>query len=134
MITVLAIDPGSEKCGIAVVSDSGVHTKAVVPRNEITHTVPPLLDAHRVDRIIIGNGTGGFELASELEALALAVPVELVNETRSSERARSRFFVENPPRGLRRLIPRGLLTPSHPYDDYVALILGEEYLQRERRR
>lgn len=128
MRTVLAVDPGREKCGIAVVSDEGLLAKEVVPRVSIADRVAELAAAQNPGEIIVGNGTGGAELASELEELGLGIPLQLVDETRSSERARSRFFEDNPPRGFRKLIPRGLLTPSRPYDDYVAQILAEDYL------
>lgn len=130
MRAVLAIDPGREKCGLAVVSGNGALYKAVVPRREIAPAVEALLAEHQVDNIIIGNGTGADKLFKELECAGLAIPIELVDEKYSSQRARERFLQDNPPRGLRRLIPRGLLTPDRPYDDYVALILAEDYLNK----
>jgi hypothetical protein len=52
----------------------------------------------------------------------------LVDEHRSSEQGRRRYFRDNPPRGWRRLLPVGLQTPPRAYDDYVAVILAERYL------
>jgi len=127
--TVLAIDPGREKCGLALVSGKGALHKEVVPREDVALIVAHLAAEHILDKVIVGNGTGGGGLAEDLRA-SVAVPVEMVDETLSSRRARDRFFEDNPPRGLRRLIPRGLLTPDRPYDDYVALILAEDYLNR----
>ena len=74
------------------------------------------------------NIAGGGKLAEALRTAIPKISVKLVDEKFSSTRARARFFQENPPRGIRRLIPRGLLTPERPYDDYVALILAEDYL------
>jgi len=129
MRTVLAIDPGREKCGLALVTDKGVLHKEVVPREDVSLIVAHIAAERPVDKIIIGSGTGGGRLAEDLRASA-AIPIELVDETLSSRRARDRFFKDNPPRGIRRLIPRGLLTPDRPYDDYVAIILAEDYLSR----
>ena len=64
----------------------------------------------------------------QLEASGVGMEVTLVDEHRSTEEARRRYFVDNPPSGWRRLMPRGLLTPPVPYDDYVAIILAERYL------
>jgi hypothetical protein len=50
-----------------------------------------------------------------------------VDESYTSEAARRRYVAENPPRGLERLLPSSLRTPSVPYDDYVAVILGERF-------
>ncbi len=130
MTTILAIDPGREKCGLAVVSDTGVLHRQVLPPGSISDVLPALAACHSVDRIIVGAGTGGRVLADSLRGLVDAIPIELVDETLSTHRARARFFEENPPRGLRRLIPRGLLVPHKPYDDYVAVILAEEYLRQ----
>lgn len=129
MTTVLSIDPGREKCGLALVSHDGVALRMIVPRREVVASVVRLVSDHRVDRIIVGNGTGGKDLAESL-ASGTSMRIDLVDERHSSERARARYFRENPPRGLRRLIPLGLQTPPQPYDDYVAVILAEDYLRR----
>jgi len=128
MRTILAIDPGRDKCGLAVVSSKDVLHKEVVPREQIVQAVGALVEKHSLDRIVIGNGTGAADLADDLRASAISVSLELIDERFSSRRARARFFEANPPKGIRRLIPRGLLTPDRPYDDYVALILAEDYL------
>ena len=130
MSTILAIDPGREKCGLAVVSQAGVLHHEVVAREMLVETAAALTELHSVDRIIVGAGTAGRQVLRAIVERISAIPVELVDETLSSRRARNRFFEENPPRGLRRLIPRGLLTPSRPYDDYAAIILGEDHLNR----
>lgn len=125
MKSVLAIDPGSDKCGIALVTTEGVVHKEIAPRADVVRIASSLSSRHRPGEIIIGNGTGGGSLAEEIRAAVGAVPVSIVEEAYSSEKARRRFFLDNPPRGIRRLIPRGLLTPNRPYDDYAAIILAE---------
>lgn len=127
MTTVLAIDPGREKCGLAIVSSNGLIHKDIIIRGNIITVTEYLINEIPVDRIIVGNGTGGKKLADEIHK-RLRTPVDLVDETMSSCRARVRYLDENPPKGIRRLIPRGLVSPDRPYDDYVACILAEEYL------
>jgi len=127
MKTILAIDPGRDKCGIAVIDGGAVLHMSVVPRKHAASAVESLCARFSPQAIIIGNGTGSSFLADELGSKS-DVPIEIVGEAYSTQKARSRYFRDNPPRGLRRLIPRGLLTPPRPYDDYVALILAEEYL------
>lgn len=126
--TVLAIDPGRSKCGIAVVTggtEPEVLHRAVVPTDQITQVLADLAARHRLDLILIGNGTTSSEAAQAAETVG--VPVELVDERLTSVEARKRYFAQNPPRGLRRLIPTSLQTPDRPYDDYVAVILAERY-------
>lgn len=128
--TVLSIDPGRDKCGIALVSDRGVLLREIVSIERTVTRIAELVAEHPVEMILIGNGTGSDSLAAGVKGCT-DISIEMVNEAYSSERARKRFFQENPPRGLRRFTPRGLLFPDSPYDDLVAVILAEEYLKRK---
>jgi len=130
MKPLVAIDPGREKCGLAVAITSGILHKQVVPRAEVVQTAASLAAEHDAGLIVIGNGTGSEKLAGELREV-IALPISVVEEAFTSQRARARFFEDNPPKGLRRLVPRGLLSPDRPYDDYVAVILAEDYFLRQ---
>lgn len=136
---VLAIDPGRAKCGVAIVrrsADPGgsspeqtaeVLHRSVVPSPEIDRIIASLFARFSPEVILIGDGTTSSQVVGIAEGLHLA-PVRLVDEKFSSVQARKRFFVENPPQGLRRLIPVSLQTPPRAYDDYVAVLLAERYL------
>ena len=80
--------------------------------------------------VLLGNGTRHGKCHEEISALLPAsLPLHLVDEKHTSERARARFVRENRPSGLfARLMPVALRTPDRPYDDYVAVILAEEWL------
>lgn len=127
--TVLAIDPGTSKCGIAVVgvTDAQVLHHSVVPTAGLLGAVTDLCGEHSPEVILVGNGTSAGGAAEMLVETGCA-PVRLVDEAMTSIAARKRFFKENPPRGLRKLLPTSLQTPPRPYDDYVAIILAERYL------
>ena len=126
---VLAIDPGRQKCGLAVLDgEAGLLARAVVPKGELSATVRDWCDRYHPDLLLLGRGTGSREI---LELLShLSVPLQRVPERDSTRRARERYFAENPPRGWRRLLPRSIQTPAVPVDDYAARILAEEYLKR----
>ena len=142
---VMAIDPGRCKCGVAVLQrterptdSNSLPTSAPVKRFDVLHqqvaatsdidkVISELAARYSPGRIIVGDGTTSSQVADAARKLQRA-PVELVDESFSSLLARKRYFKENPPRGLRRLIPTSLQTPPRPYDDYVALILAERYL------
>jgi RNase H-fold protein (predicted Holliday junction resolvase) len=132
-VTVLAIDPGTHKCGIAVLrgEDMQVLHRSVIATEDLVHTVTHLSQEHTPSIILLGNGTSARRAAETVRKLNLA-PIELVDEVLTSVAARQRFFKENPPKGLRRLLPTSLQTPSQPYDDYVAIILAERYLADKR--
>jgi RNase H-fold protein (predicted Holliday junction resolvase) len=127
--TVIAIDPGREKCGVVVASASGqVAFRAVVATADVTATVERLAKRHGVRRVVLGAGTASSPLASELRE-RLRVEIVKVDERFSTLEARRRYFAENPPKGWRRLIPLSLQVPPVAYDDYAALLLAERYFQ-----
>ena len=132
----LAIDPGTAKCGVAIVSrDASPPNSVRIAHREVVETerlvarVLALLAAHpSVGVILIGNATRGAALRRAIQAaLPANFPVHSVEEAFTSQRARARFGLENPPRGWKRLLPPGLRTPPVPYDDYVAVLLAEDW-------
>jgi RNase H-fold protein (predicted Holliday junction resolvase) len=126
-VRVLSIDPGRDKCGVAVVDDrDGVLARGIVPTGVIEPIVRDWARAHRPKRVVMGDGTGSAEVRRVLAEAG--APITVVDERHTTERARRRYFEENPPRGWRRLIPRGLLSPPVPVDDYAAILIGEDYL------
>ncbi len=138
--TVLAIDPGTVKCGVAIVElisqpspnpakPRALHRDVVETARVVARVLQLLSTYSTVERVLIGNATSGKTLFRALsDSLPPRYTAELVEEAFTSQRARARFHIENPPRGLRRLIPPGLRTPPRPYDDYVAQIIAEDYL------
>ena len=126
---ILAVDPGRSKCGLAVVgSDSGVRTRAVVPREKLIETVDRFARAYCPTVVIVGGGTGSKAARTAIETMSGPARVETVDEKFTSLDAKERFFQENPPKGLRRLIPTTMQVPQVPYDDYVAVLLAERYI------
>lgn len=124
---VLAIDPGRDKCGVAVAEAGGVRDRAVVTPEALPDLVRAWYGRHGVTEIVIGNRTASRDVARMLRGI-LPLPVRAVDEAGTTLRARARYFDEHPPQGWRRLIPRGLLTPPEPYDDYAAVLLAEAAL------
>ena len=120
------MDPGREKCGVAVCDPTGVLVQRVIPINELSRVSKQWADTYRVDMTIVGNQTGykqAFDIIKEL-----GLRVHGVVERGSTLAARRRYFRDHPPRGWRRLIPLSLQVPPEPYDDYAAVVLAEAYL------
>jgi RNase H-fold protein (predicted Holliday junction resolvase) len=125
---VLAIDPGSAKCGIAVVGrDEVVSFRGVILTEVLIEKSLELVADYHPEAVIIGGGTGSKPLIRMLRERIRSVPVVVVDESYTSEQARARFVAENPARGLQRLLPRSLRSPDRPYDDYVAVVLAERF-------
>lgn len=125
----LAIDPGRAKHGLAVVGPDGVClARAVVGGDELLVRLREWQERFRPQRLLLGGGTGHREVLASLTAAGFEV--EIVPERDTTRRARARYFQEFPPCGWRRWLPRGLLIPPRPIDDFAALILAEDALAR----
>lgn len=124
---VVAIDPGRDKCGLAVVFRSGrVAEQAVVPRPDLMAAVEDAVRRYQPVTLVVGNRTGSKDCRRELREHGLCAIVT-VEEHETTVRARARYFRDNPPRGLRRFMPVGMLVPPRPVDDYAAILLAEIY-------
>lgn len=126
---ILAVDPGSQKCGLAVVNDQGaILEKMVIPAVELSKTVSVIMDNYRISIFVVGDRTNSKNISKVLKPFGL--PVEMVDESHSSFEGRRRYLKDHN-RGLMRLIPIGLRSPKEAYDDYVAVILAERFLKKK---
>jgi RNase H-fold protein (predicted Holliday junction resolvase) len=131
-MTVLGIDPGTRKCGYAVIV-AGTTTPAalgIAPTGELAESLRAVLAQTAVDVVALGKGTNVGAVTAVVRTFGL--PIELVDERETTLLARARFFVDHPPRGWRRLVPRGMLLPDRPIDDYAALLIAQRYLASRR--
>ncbi len=128
---VVAIDPGREKCGIAVVHRTqGVMNKTIIATAELVTVVTSLVTTHKVTTAVIGDRTTSHAAQTALAGIKIngeSISIIPVNEHRSTDEARKRYWTEHPPTGLKRLIPTTMQVPPGPVDDYVAVILAERY-------
>ncbi|MCX6369429.1 MAG: pre-16S rRNA-processing nuclease YqgF [Armatimonadetes bacterium] len=113
---VLAIDPGTAKCGVAVVEPGGkiLHLEIVLTE-QLASRVAELCAQYSPAQLLMGNGTQSKALA------ALLPEVIFVPEAYTSQRARQRLSVARP--WWLRWLPL-----TQPYDDLVAVILAEDWL------
>lgn len=129
MTRVVAVDPGRSKCGLVLV-DVG-RSLVVAGGVRLASGVETLLsswcnDSAGVDRILLGDGTSSAEWLHRLQSMA---PVQLVDETGTTLRARDRYWQLWPPQGWRRWVPRGMLLPPGDLDALAALVMLEESLK-----
>ncbi len=122
-----ALDPGRNKCGL--VRCNPERTTVIEARIEPAEACLQRLSAWQregLEGVVLGDGTGSGPWPGQLRQLGLAV--EVVNERGSTLAARDRYWELLPPRGWRRLLPRGLRLPPRPVDDVVAQLLLERWL------
>ena len=124
---IIGVDPGKDKCGVAVLSSGGeVKFSEVIPTIDFEMTLKKLSVQFEIEKIILGNGTTHNAAAKKLSALNF--PVEVVDEKFTTEEARREYWKKNPPHGWRKLLPTTLQVPPVPVDNIVAEILVKRFL------
>jgi RNase H-fold protein (predicted Holliday junction resolvase) len=131
--TVLAIDPGSSKCGMALASrDSTGHVsvlwRAIAPCDDVAEKVREAQELSRFSLVVVGSGTASKQIISRIREAMPSLGILVVDEKDTSLQARERYWEHNPRRGWRRILPATLQVPPEPVDDFVALILAERVL------
>ena len=131
---IIAIDPGREKCGLAVVDQqSGVLSQQIIETKALPTVVEQLRATYHITKVVLGDGTSSQVAKERLEKSRQAdqpFMIELIDERHSTDQARKRYWREHPPTGLKRLIPVTMQVPPRPVDDYVAVILAERYFAK----
>ncbi|MGH7752312.1 MAG: pre-16S rRNA-processing nuclease YqgF [Gemmatimonadales bacterium] len=136
-LVVLAVDPGREKCGMAVLRSPAPHgaggaprvlARAVVEVAEFGATAARWGGEFGVNTVALGDRTASEQVRILLAGALPNTPIVTIDEAGTTQAARSRYFAEHPPRGWKRLLPLSMLVPPEPYDDYVAILLGERFL------
>lgn len=126
---ILAIDPGREKTGIAILNNSDVLEHKIINSEELVQTIKSLLEKYIIKTIIMGNGTSSKKKYDLLKREFIDRDIVLINEYRTTDEARKLYFQENPPKGWKKLIPLGMQVPPVPVDDYAAIVIGRKYLK-----
>lgn len=126
----LGIDPGRSKTGLALVNGAGKIVKLHIAEsqnieNEIVEFIKNSCPVH----IVLGNGTNSRNIGEAVKRVLPDVLVAVVEEAHSTEEARTLYWQENPPKGLKKLIPLGMLVPPVPLDAYAAVILVRRFLE-----
>jgi len=126
---ILAIDPGREKTGIAILKNSDVLEHKIINSEELVQIIKSLLEKYIIKTIVMGNGTSSKKKYDLLKREFIDRDIVLINEYRTTDEARKIYFQENPPKGWKKLIPLGMQVPPVPVDDYAAIVIGRKYLK-----
>ncbi len=133
MPDLLALDPGREKVGAAVLNEEGeVLEKTIISRGEIGEGVEELVEKYHPQKLVIGSGTGSRRLAEELlPGLPEHIELKFVEEKNSTRQAQKLYHREQGGLFLR-LISRFIgWKSSKALDDYAAVILGRRFLDKK---
>lgn len=131
----LAIDPGREKCGLAVLQEDGsVIERCRCASSALAEAVAALIARYQPTVCLVGNGTGSKNMIKKLvDVLHKSdnCAMMTVDETSTTETARILYWQANPPHGWRRLLPVSMLVPPEPIDDWAAVALARRWLEKK---
>lgn len=126
---IIAIDPGRDKCGVAVVqADNRVLERQIVPRATALEGLQKLIFRFPDAVLVLGNATTSRALREEITQLFPQTAIQMQDETGSTLEARDLYWVEHPQRGWRRFWPQSLQMPPEPIDDFAAIVLAQRFL------
>ena len=126
----MGIDPGKDKCGVAVLTASGeIKFQRVVPTAELDTAIKNLATEFEIQAVILGDGTTHKAAAQKVSAAGLKF--QLVDEKHTTEEARREYWKKNPPKGWRKLLPTSMQVPPEPVDAIVAEILVRRFLEKK---
>ncbi len=130
---VIAVDPGSDRCGLAAVAvDGTVLERDIVEADQVGLAAAALAHSHGATVVVLGTRTGSPRAWELIHAAAPELAIAEVEEHMTTLEARERYWLENPPGCVGKLIPRGLRVPPVPIDDWAAAIIAERYLHGTR--
>lgn len=125
----MGIDPGRDKCGVAVLTAAGdIKFQRVVATEELDTVIKNLAADFEIQSVILGDGTTHKAAAQKVSAAGLTF--QLVDEKHTTEEARREYWKKNPPRGWRRILPTSMQVPPEPVDAIVAEILVRRFLAK----
>lgn len=123
---IIGFDPGRDKCGLALVQATGtILEHQVVNSEQALITIQRWCEIHSIDKLVMGNQTTSKQWQDILKAQFPTLPILMIDERNSTLEARDRYWDYYPPKGLMRLLPKGMRIPPRAIDDIVAILLVE---------
>lgn len=131
MSDLLALDPGSDKVGTAVLSfNREEREKTIVKKEELLDHLKEIFSHYQIEEIVIGNGTGAEAVKEMISSAYPDLKINLVEEKYTTEEAQARYLEEKPMSNYEKLLRKMVSWKvKKPLDDYAALIIGEKYLE-----
>lgn len=124
----IGIDPGLSKCGYALAAEDGRRLSLdIVPTEALGRRLLADVGNGRIGVVCVGDATKSELIVRIVREHCPQVQIALVDERNTSLEARGLYYQDHPPRGMWRLVPRGLLVPKEPLDGYAALLIIQRY-------
>ena len=129
---IIAVDPGKDKVGVAVVHSSlGVKEQSIVPADRLSEHLNTIFEHYRIDEIVLGDGTEVDKIEKKIKSLKKDIEIHIIDERSTTEEAEARYIKEKPKSRLEKLLRKFVSwRPKTPVDDYAAVIIAEKYLAK----
>ena len=112
---ILAIDPGTAKCGVAVLDATGkVLFREITATRELPKKLEVLLERWPVTNAVYGLSTNADAIRQMLAQCKSTFTLHGVDERNSTLEARPLYWQANPPEAI---------------DDFAAIVLGRRFLE-----
>lgn len=126
---IMAIDPGRNKCGIAILDKNGsVLLKVTRQINDLESSITEFCHEKRIERVVIGGGTGADEIANRIEK-QLNRKAIIVPEGNTTLEARELAWRMEPPGCIWRFVPKLFWPAPKDLDAWAAVVIGIRALQ-----
>jgi len=136
---ILAIDPGSNKCGISIISvpDKVPLIRKIIKVEKLKDAFTVFFTKFSIDSIVIGNGTYSatikkliIETMNDISEIKIKPEIHLVDEKNTTLEANALYKKENPLPFPLCLIPDTLIPVNVPVDHYAAFVIGLRFLDK----
>ena len=129
MPQVIAIDPGTSKCGIVVadLKEKKVCEAVVIESKNLIKYVKQIYKKDDDFQLVIGNGTSSKRYIKNLNRFISNLVI--AEEKNSTFRAKQRYFEIFPLRGIRWFLPKEIFILNKNLDALAALIIMEDYFK-----
>lgn len=129
--TILVIDPGSMKTGVAVLDIEGnVIEKKVCVNQNLLEYLQKINEIYPFMAHLIGNKGAGKQIGHIIKSNFSFDWLE-VDEHKSSEEGKLLYWQANQ-KGWKKMVPKTFLFPSEPWDDWAAVAIGRRWLTKNR--
>lgn len=131
--TILAIDPGSRKCGLALVhrdehAKTSLVWRTIRPPDELAQAIDEARQVQPFEVIVVGSGTRSRPIIEMIRDSQPGTSVMTADERNTTQQARERYWQIMGRKWYQRLLPATMFVPKEPIDDFAALILAERVL------
>ena len=130
---ILAIDPGKDKCGLAILqADGATKKRGIYPTASLHETISKFNEEEALAVVVIGDGTKSEDIQKIVKEQLPDCDIHVVDEKGSTLAGRELWLDEGIHSPLVAILPKFLrrLFAPDALDDFAAVVLGRRHLAK----